>query len=345
MSHSRKKPILIVSIAVILIVLFGLGVYALDRAFNGKDKARQEEAKQIPKQVLMIGDYEYEVTHNLDCYLFMGTDDSGNEEAVGTKEYRGRMADFLLLYVMDKTDNTYGFLQINRDTMADVPYLNTDGDGEGDFRQQICTAHWYGSDPDMGCENTMFVTSELLGGLNIEGYYSIHMSDVKKLNRSIGGVRVTIDEDMTMVDPAMKKGATLTLTDEQAEKFVRARMEVGDGENLSRMKRQKQFMQAFITTAQDRIKEDPGFINQVYEQLESGAVTDIPENRVSAMVNSMHKCKYQGILQLKGTTELGDTMDDGILHTEFTADEDSIVEAVRTLCGIDDEHVVEIEWE
>ena len=42
------------------------------------------------------------------------------------------------------------------------------------------------------------------------------MDAMPLLNHEVGGVTVTLEDDMTKLDPAMKKGATLTLTDRQA---------------------------------------------------------------------------------------------------------------------------------
>lgn len=44
----------------------------------------------------------------------------------------------------------------------------------------------------------------------------------------------------------MTKGATLTLTGEQAVTLVRRRMDVADGTNETRMTRQREFMDAAV---------------------------------------------------------------------------------------------------
>ena len=56
----------------------------------------------------------------------IGTDKSGNEDAEG-EEYHGSMADALMLVVVDKEEKTYGILQLNRDTITEVPMLLQDG--------------------------------------------------------------------------------------------------------------------------------------------------------------------------------------------------------------------------
>ena len=343
--HATAKILITCLASVGIIVLFGIGIYALEHARDKDYENADTRDEGIVNTTLLFGDTEMEVTHNLETYLLIGTDDSGNAEAEGTDEYLGQMADFQLLLVLDKTDNTYGFLQIDRNTMTEVPLMDTEGNGEGTAFEQICIAHWYGGTPEMGCNNTVYCVGELLGGLPIDGYYSIHMSDLGTLNHMVGGVEVTIDDDLTMVDPAMKKGATIVLTDEQAEKFVRARMGVGKGDNASRMSRQQQFMQGFKVKAKQKFQEDPQFVNDLFVALEKDAVTDISQNQISRIANRMYKSEDLGTLRLQGKTKIGDTLDDGEMHEEFYADKKSIMECLAKLCGIDKAHIVTYEYD
>lgn len=338
--HNKRKLIQIIAVIVIAIVVIGAAVFFIERG-TGKSNSNntERELQRIAEQTLYFGDDEYTITHNVEAYLLIGTDDSGNIEAEGTRNYRGQMADVLLLLVLDRTDETYGILQINRDTMTEVPLIDTKGNGEGEALEQICIAHWYGGSPEAGCDNTVFTVSELLGGLEISGYYSINMSDIGTLNHAVGGVEVTIQDDLTKADKQFRKGATLTLTDKQANEFVRARMNVGDEDNTQRMNRQMQFMQGFKSKAFQKMGEDPEFINALLEELEADAVTDMPNNRWSVIANQVYKSEDLGILTYDGTSEVNDTLGDGELHAEFYADEQSIIDALVTLCGIQEEDI------
>ena len=95
----------------------------------------------------------YGFDHRIETYLFIGTDASGNEDAEG-EDYHGAMADFLLFFVMDHTDDTYGAIQIDRNTMTSVTLLDEFGEWAEEREMQICTSHWYGIDPESSAENT-----------------------------------------------------------------------------------------------------------------------------------------------------------------------------------------------
>jgi len=165
------------------------------------------------------------------------------------------------------------------------------------------------------------------------------MHDIGTLNNAVGGVQVTLEDDFSAEDPAMTKGTTLTLTDEQAERFVRGRMSIGDGLNTSRMRRQKQYMDSFKDKLFQLMRSDPAFIGNMLDALEDVSVTDMPKNRWSVIANQIYKADYQGIMQLEGEDKEGDTLKDGMTHAEFYADEESIEQTMALLCGIDEKHI------
>lgn len=330
--RSKSRVVLGVAIAAILIAAFGGGLYFLENHFQEDEEYGYED----DSQVLYFDDDEYEITHNVESYVLIGTDDSGNVKAKGTKNYRGQMADFILLFIMDRTAGTHGFLQIDRNTMVNVPILNEEGD---ELYEQICTAHWYGTEPQDGAANTALCVSRLVGELEIDGYYSIHMSDIGIMNNAVDGVEVTLDEDFSESDPEMTKGKTLTLNDEQAEIFVRGRMNIGEGTNEERMSRQLTYMTAFKDKAKARIGEDVTFVNDLWDMLKEEATTNIPESTVSVMANELYKGEDLGILTIDGETKIGTTLDDGREHEEFYPETQSIAEAIATLCGIDEKHI------
>jgi LCP family protein required for cell wall assembly len=278
---------------------------------------------------------KYVTDHQLETYLFLGTDASGNEEDTGD-DYRGSMADFLNLLIVDRTEQTYSILALNRETMTKIHLLDRKGEGEATANIQLCTAHWYGGNKEMGCENTVTAVSDLLGGLPIDHYYSLPMEAIAEVNHLIGGVTVTIDNnDLQVLDPELTEGATVTLSDEQAYNFVHARMNVGDGENLSRMARQRQYLTAMIAQMEERMATDMDFGINVYDELTEYATTDITGKTVSRLANKVGQYKNRGIYEFEGTTELGQALGDGLDHSEFYPDEDSVIEVLTDLLSLE----------
>ena len=283
--------------------------------------------------VVFDGD-TYGFDHRLETFLFIGTDASGNESGEGD-QYRGAMADFLLLAVLDHTENTIGYLQIDRNTVTEVEQRDIEGNLEYIRELQICTAHWYGHSPEMSAENTVTAVKLLLGELDhIDGYYVVNMEDIGQINSAVGGVTITIEEDLTMVDPAFEKGKTVKLTDEQAERFVRARMGVGNEENASRMTRQQQYMDGLFKNVKVFAKDNPKYGNELWKKLRNIAVTDMNGNAFSRMANKMIQGEDKGIFRLTGETRLGTILQDGLKHEEFYPETDSIRDAMTKLFSL-----------
>ena len=185
-------------------------------AKDTEDQVQVETSDELEKLLwksIKFGKKKYQYSSDYETYLFLGTDGSGHESA-NREEYVGNMADFLMLAVINRKEQTYALLQLNRDTMTEIDLIGKDGEGMATANMQLCTAHWYGGTEKESSENTVNAVSKLLGGLTIDGYYTLNMENISRLNHAAGGVTVTIKNDLTSLDPSMKQGETITLTDE-----------------------------------------------------------------------------------------------------------------------------------
>lgn len=272
----------------------------------------------------------YSYYHDFETYLIMGTDKTGAD----SKVYQGSMSDFLMLVIVDKTDNNYSFLPINRDTMSEVRLIQDDGTGAATAELQLCTAHWYGGNAGQSCANTVESISKLFGGLKIDGYYAIPMDEIPKLNHSVGGVTVTLLEDFQDIDRQMKKGETLALSDEQAYHYIHDRYGVGDEKNTSRMKRQQQYMEAFFAKAKENAKSDKTYVSQLFRKFEQTATTNLTVKKNSGLTNRLIKGTQKGFFEIQGTSKIGKALGDGIDHAEFYPDKESIVDVMTKIYGL-----------
>lgn len=281
-----------------------------------------------------LNDLEYTVKDQLKTYLFIGTDHSGNEQAKD-ETYQGSMADFLLLAILNKTKKTYGFIQINRDTVTNVYLMDQDGQVYGNSDEQICTAHWYGGSRQQSCLNTCEAVSELLGELVIDGYYSVGMDEIAQLNHVIGGATVTIEDDFSEVDPSLKMGQTITLTDEQAHNYLQGRMDVGDGSNEARMRRQRTYMEAVYDKVIDRVKSEKNFLEDITDTLGDSVTTNMNGEDFAEFRDAFREGDSLGIQSPEGESVLGRKLDDGLDHMEFYMDEASMADILIEMCGLE----------
>ena len=333
---NRKRRNILKALIGLGLVLIGLFVVTtvIERIFGKKIFTNDEDEDYGYNNVLWIGEDVYGYDDRIETFLFVGTDASGNETGTG-KDYRGTLADVLILMVIDHTDDTYGFLQIDRNTITTVSMIDQNGEDQGGSEEQICTAHWYGSNPEEGAENTVEAVKSVVGDIDdIDGYYVLNMDQLGVLNASVGGVEVTIEEDMTAVDPDFRKGKTIKLSNDQAEKYIRARMALEDDTNASRMRHQRAYMEGYSSKALKKLKEDPSFINDLWDSLQEVAVTDMKGKDVSRIAEALRSDESKGILSYQGETKLGHLLQDGKEHEEFYPSEESVVEVLTKLFSL-----------
>ena len=160
------------------------------------------------------------------------------------------------------------------------------------------------------------------------------MDEIAQLNHIIGGATVTIEDDFSKVDPSLVKGRTITLTDEQAYNYLHARMGVGDGENESRMRRQRTYMEAVYDKVIDRVRTEKSFLDDITETLGDCVTTNMDGDDFGQIRNVFRDGKDLGILVPEGETTVGARLDDGLDHTEFYMDEDSLAKIMIPLCNL-----------
>lgn len=337
--HDKLNALIAVIVAVaavivIFLVFDGLGRRNQSKRISASADARISAADKSPVITLGVKDYTYQ--DDISNYLIIGTDHSGSygKKKSGAK-YHGEMADFLLIISVDDTNGTYTFLPIDRDTMTEVPMMQTDGSAYASTTEQICCAHWYGGNEKQSCENTVKTVSDFLGGMPIKGYYCIGMDSIKQINHSVGGVTVTVHGDFTGIDDSLKEGETIRLSDDQAFNYVHERMNMpDDNTNSARMSRQQDYLNGFIKAANEKIKEDPSFANELYDELTDTAVTDMNGHEVSYLINTFAMKESNGNLHIEGKYREGKILDDKEPHGIFEADSASVLNTLSQMLGL-----------
>ena len=338
MKKRNRKRIPFIAAAVIgaaaLLAVILLGGAKLDRRMNSAaiaaDTYEARGNSGYIRGTVALDGFHYNYYHNIENYLVIGVDNSVTDDGNHTG-----MADFLLLMSIDKTADTYSLLELNRDTITEINTIGPDGTGVGTADLQLCTAHWYGGSEAIGCENQVRAVSKLLGRLPINGYYSIRMEDIPKLYHAIGGVTITLEDDMTASHPDMKKGATVTLTDEMAEIYLRARMSTGSGTNEERMRRQHAYLEAFLTQGLEKTKTSPRYFYNVFEDMTDIAVTDLTGKQISRIAKALTQNERTGIWKFEGESTTGQALGDGIDHAEFYPDGASVVSVMTEILTLE----------
>ena len=308
--------LVLMAAAVLLVRQAALGGRAKDNA--GKERTLPEVERVQPYTI--INGQKCQVRPNLESLLVIGTDRTGPLTDIEDKDTEETMrSDTLLLLVVNKQEDTYGIIPINRNTMLNVRSLTKEGEVEGISEVQASFAYAGGYTREQSCENAAWSVSDFLYGFPVDHSVAFSISAIGVLNHAAGGVEVKINDDFSKADKSLKKGQTVKLTDEQADAFVHGRMSVGDGTNENRMSRQEQFMAAWGKQMRKQYKDNADEAAKVFDELGDLMYTDMLKGDLSRFLKAYLSDKDLGIYEIDG--EIGE--DAFFKWATFTADEKS----------------------
>ena len=328
----RHKHILIVVCSLVAVCLLGVLflMFKAPAGGSGKTKLDKPAKTDVPTgpesgtEYVTINGVKCTPKQNIKTYLFMGID---NTEEHGDGINIGGQADVLRLLVVDRTAGTYTQLPINRNTMMNVGNYDAEGEYICDSYIQVSYAHMGGDGGgDLSCQNTVNAVSDFLYGQKIDGYIAVNMEEIGTINHLAGGVTVKIEDDFSNSDPSLKIGDTVKLTDEQAFHYVHDRKNVGDGTNECRMRRQDAFVSGLKDVMFEKMKADETYIYDVFRTLSSDMNTNMTEEEFGKIANALTKYEPGETVTITGTNST-----DEYEYVTFTADEDSVADAVIKL--------------
>ena len=325
-AHRRRKTNRSTPLIILLLVVIGVGLFGIhrwDQLQREKDASLYSDEHDAPTRLtLEYAGETYALRGDLDTYLLIGLDEFTN--TLSDPEYflNNQQADFLFLMVVDKTNRSYSAIHLNRDTMAEISRLGMSGKKIGSYTAQLALSHNYGSGGKDSCRNTVQAVSGFLKGVPIEHYASLTMDAIPVLNDLVGGVTVFIEDDFSGVDLKMQQGKSIRLAGKQALTFVRARQDVADGSNLSRMNRQKVFLDALYEQMMQKLQADDGFAARLASNLMDYCVSDLTTDEMANLADRLKDYRYTGIETIPGEAVLGEKF------MEFYADEDALLELI-----------------
>ena len=303
-----KKTTNIILILLCLAILAGTFFYI---GLNDR-KPVQDAGKavngEVKKTELFHGEDSFKIKEHIETLLLIGTDSGlsyeeirNNMEGKITPFYNHIQSDVLVLLVFDNDAQNVTAIQINRDTMFDVPWTDVLGNYGGTEKKQVALSYNSGSGLEDSCKNTCRTVSSLLFDAPVDHYISFTMSGINELNDLVGGVEVNISDDLTPYDPTLVKGMTVKLKGTQAESFLRSRMRLTDDDtNNARMRRHRDYFEGFMQSAREAIEKDANFTVKAIARLEPYMLTDMTVQRMSDFVEKLDTYSTGNIKYVEG---------------------------------------------
>ena len=309
--HAKDIAFFCVILLLVLVMLFS-GLRILESTVLSTGMGEETfESKTIHR-----GDTAYFPRQDITSILVLGVDRYGVVEHSGTYNNRGA-ADMAMVVILDHAREECRVLQLNRDTMLEMPVLGIGGRQAGTAYGQLALAHTYGSGLEDSCENMVNTVSRFLYGVPLDYYVAMNMDAIPILNDAVGGVTVTVTEDFSAVDPTIRLGE-MKLMGQQSINFVRTRKNVGDQLNLSRIQRQREYVDGFVEAFTAAREADPDIIASVYEDVADYLVTDLSVTSLSAMIDRYSHYPIVEVVSPEGENVMGEE------YFEFYVDEDAL---------------------
>lgn len=233
----------------------------------------------------------------------------------------GGQSDGIFLAIVNPDDKSIKILAVNRDTMVPIQMY---GIGEGGttpiVTAQIAVQHGFGDGKELSCELTKEAVSDLFYDLPIHGYMSINMAAIPTINDAIGGVEVTVLEDLTKASKTLKKDATVTLKGKDAYYYTKWRDTTIFESARGRLARQKQYLGAFATKFREATKKDITVPVKLYQELSKYMVTDITVDEIAYLASQLldYSFRSEDVYTMEGETIRGET------YEEFYPDKDAL---------------------
>ena len=329
----KKTNFLLLMLVILLVCVMGFGFYYVHQRAKQEDlsKASQDDFARRYRPSIVYHLQSYPLKRNISSVLLIGTDNYINDpdQIYDDNYYHNyNYADFLVILVFDHDAKTVTPFQINRDTMCDVPWLSVNGLVGGYYPMQITMAHGFGSGKQDSSKNVVNAVTGLLYGAPVDHYFTFTMDTVPILNDLVGGVPVTLEEDLPALGEKYVRGATITLRGREALSFVRTRSHDRVDANVARMGRQRLYMNSFLNQARVKIENNPEFLVDAFDKVERFLITDLTVENVSEYVDDFYHYEVLPIVTPTGTYTLSE-----LSTAEFYPDEASLWDCVHsTFC-------------
>ena len=349
--HRRKKRVIarilagILAGAAILALIIAVLLGAL--MLSGKNKLRSQVRGAVPDLAIEevqgtqeSGEFQeasvewqegwirydgkiYAYNEDILTFLVMGIDKKTDAVEVAEGQ-NGGQADALFLVVADPHEKAVKIIGINRNTMTDIDFYDENGRYRTTGLGQICIQHGFGNGVEESCEYQKKAVQSLFYNLPVHGYAAINMSAISTLNDAVGGVDVTVLEDLTARDRTLVKGETVHLMGESAFWYVKYRDTTVFGSADMRLERQKQYLKAFAAKAKEAVGKDPSVALDLYNDIRPQMVTDITADEVVYLASTLAGFRFEegNLYTLKGETVQGEK------YEEFYADEDALYQLI-----------------
>lgn len=300
-----KKPLIILGVIVLFILSIVLSYFVILKI--GENRLRNKLSLTGDEISSAYDETEADAYYNGNSYYY--NEDLVNILLIGVDKEKltdknSKQADAVFLVSFNPKDNIVNVVAISRNTLADIEIYDMNGEFLATEKAQICLSYAYGKDANESSQLTCKAVSRLLYNIPVSGYYTVYMDSIAQIVDSVGGVTVTVPEDLTEVSANWKKGATVTINGKDAMGYLRHRSDLSE----ERLQRQKQFISAFAESAKKAVLKDISLPFNMYNKLAKNTVTNVDVTSAVYLASEIVKADLK-ILQIPGSVGFKDEIE------------------------------------
>lgn len=320
--------VLVLVIGLAAIVFYKSGEAALQASAEGKTPVMETDPGEIEKarenfaygntvawqdEWVVYEDGVYEYNEDALNFLLLGIDNGGElDKQTDLSDWNAGQADAIFLVSANQKNKTVSIIGIPRNTMVELDIYNEDKQQIDSIYNQICLQYGYAGGGELGLTAMKECVSELFNNLPIHGVCAVNYDAVGIVVNMIGGVEVTIPEDMTMFNPTYTEGSRLRLTKGNVVMYLRYRDVTALGSPTTRLARQKEFLKEAISQTISEVKSNPRLVSDIYQAIAPYMNTDITIDEAVYLVAEFinYRIEDDSFYQLAGEDKQVDFVDD-----------------------------------
>ncbi|WP_242677214.1 LCP family protein [Streptomonospora litoralis] len=203
--------------------------------------------------------------------MVIGSDIRTGENA-NYGEAEGARPDSLIVAHISPNNGRASLINLPRDLIVDLPACKGSGDKPGMPAQR----GMINSPMSFGGIQCQWKAVEQVTGIHIDHFVSVDFSGFKGIVNSVGGVRMCIPEPIDDEKAKLHlEAGEQVLNGEESLGYMRSRYGQGDGSDLSRIKRQQEFLGAMLNQIMNgKILTRPGNITSFLGSVTETMTTD-----------------------------------------------------------------------
>lgn len=273
----------------------------------------------------------YEYNDEILTFLVMGIDKEG--ALVSTQDVAaGGQSDAIFLVILDPKNQNVDVVAVDRNLMTQIVLPGMQEDGTDAYMEaQITLQYGYGDGRESSCILTRDTVSDAMHGIPINGYVAVGYDAIPFLNDSVGGVEVTVTEDV-IGDTGWTVGDKIILYGSESILYVRYRDTTVFESARLRTIRQKEYLTAFANQAMEQTKKDITLPLRLYQGVQEYIVTDLTLDEILYLAEEI---SAYDLNEIEIHTMSGETVQ-GEVYEEFYPNENELRDLLIELYYIEE---------